>query len=268
MRVTQKDHDDVQVLELSGDVDVFSGERLRARAVPLIKAGHRLLLLDLSGVNYLDSSGLAVLLNLWELCQAAGGRLCLCGVGARIRRVFQITQVEVLIPIFPGQREALTYLLFASAVKTPEPRRILVYSNDESTLAEMLRILSAMGHTEIVSTGDAAGARQALIHAQLDLVVIDLWSRMTGVQRLFLNLTGPNRNVPVIVTGLGTPHASGGASASAPSRYEIRRFKTLVSSALAGHEISFIDVLARRLRLAGEAGRGRDKPDGIAEKKR
>lgn len=252
MRIIGKDHHDIQILELAGDVDVFTSERLRARVVPAIKAERRLVLLDFSGVTYLDSAGLATVLGLWEMCGSAGGRLVLSGVAPRLRRVFRITHVQELVPVFDTQRQALTYLLLTTTAGAPGQRRILVYSSDEATLAEMVRILAALGHTGIISRRNAAGARQVLARDRVDLVVIDLWSRLTSVQRLFLNLSGPNRNVPVVVAGLGAPRRRRGGAASAPSRYEARRFKTLVSSALAGHEISFIDAVAHRVRLPAD----------------
>ena len=247
MKIDVKDQANLTVVEASGDLDILTAEQLRARVIPLVKEGRRLFLLDLSKVNYMDSSGLGVVLRLWELCQSAGGYLALCGVGVRIRRVFQVTQVDTMVPLFATRREATTYLLLRKTLPPSENKRVLVYSTNEATLIEMLRIISAMGHTEIHSTRDLAGARQVLQHTTLDLVVLDLWSRLTNLQRLFLNLAGPNRNVPVVVTGLG----GAGPEETAPSRYEVRRFKTLVTSALEGHEISFIDVLSARLRLAG-----------------
>ncbi|MBE7559811.1 STAS domain-containing protein [bacterium] len=201
MRIIGKDHHDIQILELAGDVDVFTSERLRARVVPAIKAERRLVLLDFSGVTYLDSAGLATVLGLWEMCGSAGGRLVLSGVAPRLRRVFRITHVQELVPVFDTQRQALTYLLLTTTAGAPGQRRILVYSSDEATLAEMVRILAALGHTGIISRRNAAGARQVLARDRVDLVVIDLWSRLTSVQRLFLNLSGPNRNVPVVVAG-------------------------------------------------------------------
>jgi anti-sigma B factor antagonist len=65
------------------------------------------MILDLSGVPYLDSSGLGSLVSACTSCIKAGRRIALTGVNPRVRRVFEITKVEQVLLMFPTLSDAL-----------------------------------------------------------------------------------------------------------------------------------------------------------------
>jgi anti-sigma B factor antagonist len=255
MRLNISNRKKVSIIEVHGSFDILNCERFRAKGRDLVKSGRRLLLVDLSHISFMDNSAIAVVLHLWELCEDKGGHLCTMGKQKRLLNVYRVLNLEKLIPIFSTRREAMTYLLLSHTKPLDGEKCILVYSSNDATLKEMLHVLASMGHTQIFSTRAVSEARSVLLHSNLDLVVIDLWSHLTALRRLFQDLEGPNRNVPVIITGLGDENKEEAANSEAASshRYEIRRFKTLVKSALEGHEISFVDVLRTCLRFHNES---------------
>ena len=67
-------------------------------------------ILDFTGVPYLDSSGLGSLVSAYTSCQKAGRRVALTGVNQRVMRVFEITKVEPIFLMFPTVSEALEAL--------------------------------------------------------------------------------------------------------------------------------------------------------------
>jgi len=67
-------------------------------------------ILDFSGVPYLDSSGLGSLVSACTSCIKAGRRVALTGVNARVRKVFEITKVERVLLVFPTLTDALEAL--------------------------------------------------------------------------------------------------------------------------------------------------------------
>jgi anti-sigma B factor antagonist len=67
-------------------------------------------ILDFSGVPYLDSSGLGSLVSAYTSCQKAGRRVALTGVNQRVLKVFEITKVEPIFLMFPTVAEALEAL--------------------------------------------------------------------------------------------------------------------------------------------------------------
>ena len=70
----------------------------------------RTVILDFSGVPYLDSSGLGSLVSAYTSCQKSGRRVALTGVNQRVMRVFEITKVEPIFLMFSTVSEALEAL--------------------------------------------------------------------------------------------------------------------------------------------------------------
>jgi len=65
------------------------------------------MILDLSGVPYLDSSGLGSLVSACTSCTKAGRRIALTGVTKRVRKVFEITKMEQVFLTFPTLSDAI-----------------------------------------------------------------------------------------------------------------------------------------------------------------
>lgn len=68
------------------------------------------MILDLSGVPYLDSSGLGSLVSACTSCTKAGRRIALTGVTKRVRKVFEITKMEQVFLTFPTLSDAIEAL--------------------------------------------------------------------------------------------------------------------------------------------------------------
>jgi anti-sigma B factor antagonist len=64
-------------------------------------------ILDFSGVPFLDSSGLGSLVSACTSCMKSGRRVALTGVNQRVRKVFEITKVEQVFLMFPTLADAL-----------------------------------------------------------------------------------------------------------------------------------------------------------------
>jgi len=83
--------DGVTRLDVAGELDLATAPALREAVAGLLAAGEALtLVLELSGVSFLDSSGLGALLQARAEVLAAGGRLSLAGVQPGPRRVIAI----------------------------------------------------------------------------------------------------------------------------------------------------------------------------------
>jgi anti-sigma B factor antagonist len=68
------------------------------------------IILDFTGVPYLDSSGLGSLVSAYTSCQKSGRRIALTGINQRVLKVFEITKVEPIFLMFPTVSEALEAL--------------------------------------------------------------------------------------------------------------------------------------------------------------
>ena len=89
---------DTKVIRLSGDIDHHSSERLRQDIDRLIEAERpRCVILDLSAVSVMDSSGLGLVLGRYKRIKRYGGRMCVRGVGKSVDRVFTMSGIYRII---------------------------------------------------------------------------------------------------------------------------------------------------------------------------
>jgi anti-sigma B factor antagonist len=96
---------DFHVLELTGDIDVETARTLRAHIVDRFSAPASQVIVDLSGVGFMDSSGLGALVSGWQLARE-GGDFRLAGANPIVRRVLSITGMEDVFRLYPSVEAA------------------------------------------------------------------------------------------------------------------------------------------------------------------
>jgi anti-sigma B factor antagonist len=89
------------VLAVGGEVDVYTAPRLRERLVELVDGGARHVVVDLGGVDFLDSTGLGVLVGALKRLRAAGGTFSLVCSKEPLLKIFRITALDQVFPIHP-----------------------------------------------------------------------------------------------------------------------------------------------------------------------
>lgn len=99
--------DDVAVLDVAGELDLYTSPKLKAAIDDLVAAGHSRLIINLLSATYLDSTALAVLNTARQDTQRAGGTLSLVFDQPQIGRLFTITGLADVFPIFPTEAQAL-----------------------------------------------------------------------------------------------------------------------------------------------------------------
>ena len=82
------------VLRVLGDLDMAGAPRLRNAVVSEVGAGTRLIVLDLTGVDYLDSTGLGVVIGALRRLRTHDGELRVVCPEPRIRRVFEVCDLD------------------------------------------------------------------------------------------------------------------------------------------------------------------------------
>ena len=96
-----------EVLELRGDIDLNEKPKVAAQLEPLIERQIAGIVIDLSHVPYVDSSGLAIFIDALQRVQQYGGRLALAGLQDNVRLVFQISKLDKVFKIFDDSQSAL-----------------------------------------------------------------------------------------------------------------------------------------------------------------
>jgi len=102
--------DGVTLLELRGEIDLHASPRLREKLQELTAQSTPKLLLDFAGVEYIDSSGLATLIEYVRECTAFGGQLALCSLQPKVRMVFELVKLDELFKLANSREEGLNAL--------------------------------------------------------------------------------------------------------------------------------------------------------------
>jgi anti-sigma B factor antagonist len=104
---TQTPQDGVAVVALSGEVDVYTSPRVKQEIVDLLNRGLTRIIVDTTKVEYLDSTGLGVLIGGLKRSRERDGDLRLICNNPRILRIFEITGLTKIFDIHNSETEAL-----------------------------------------------------------------------------------------------------------------------------------------------------------------
>jgi anti-sigma B factor antagonist len=96
------------VVEVAGEIDVYTAPRLREKMVELVNAGHYHLVVDMESVDFLDSTGLGVLVGGLKRVRAHDGSLRIVCTQERLLKIFRITGLTKVFPIHDTVDEAIT----------------------------------------------------------------------------------------------------------------------------------------------------------------
>lgn len=97
------------VASIKGDVDLKTSPDLRGALIALIKDKvPQRLILDLSAVSYMDSSAIAVLVEMLQKTRKAGGKVCLINIQPRVKGLLEIARLDTIFTIAKDEAEALT----------------------------------------------------------------------------------------------------------------------------------------------------------------
>lgn len=99
--------DGYAVLLVSGEVDVATVPRMREQLHSLVAQGDNRIVVDLDAVDFLDSTGLGVLVGALKRVRASGGDLQLICTQPRIRKVFEVTGLTKVFAIHDTLDEAV-----------------------------------------------------------------------------------------------------------------------------------------------------------------
>ena len=107
MNIKEEKSNDIIVCTPEGEIDIHTSVELRKVFDKIIKNNEKKLIVDFSGVPYIDSSGLATLIELLQRLKKLGGTLRLCSMAEKVKTVFEITKVHKLFSIFDTRQDAL-----------------------------------------------------------------------------------------------------------------------------------------------------------------
>lgn len=107
MVVKEKNVGDAVVLVVDGEINFNSSPDFRKAFLKVLEAKSTKVVVNLANVAYVDSSGLATLVEAHQKVKSSGGKLKLTNLSAKVKSLFEITKLEKLFDIQPTEEDAV-----------------------------------------------------------------------------------------------------------------------------------------------------------------
>lgn len=108
IKVLSEVKDGAVILSPEGDVDLSRSPVLRNSLKQALTAKPKRLVVDLGLVDYMDSSGVATLVEALQISRKANTRMVLCGMKDRVRSIFEIARLDTVFTIAGSRDAAMT----------------------------------------------------------------------------------------------------------------------------------------------------------------
>jgi anti-sigma B factor antagonist len=95
------------VLHVTGEIDIYTAPLFKQAVVNLVSEGNKDVIIDLSGVTFMDSSGFGTLLGATRRLRPTGGGLHLAGPNSTIQRMLRLTRLDSIMRIYDSPEEAV-----------------------------------------------------------------------------------------------------------------------------------------------------------------
>jgi anti-sigma B factor antagonist len=99
--------DKVTLMDVSGRLTSFEGQAFRDAIQRLLRKGENNIVLNLKGLDYLDSSGIGELVRNYLAVVKKGGAMKVVGLAPKVEEILKITQLYQVFPEFPDEESAL-----------------------------------------------------------------------------------------------------------------------------------------------------------------
>lgn len=94
-----KETESTLAVKVSGEIDAYTAPQLREKLFPMSEKEGIKMVVDLSEVNYMDSTGLGVFVGVFKNVRAHNGEFKIVGLSERLQRLFEITGLADIIDI-------------------------------------------------------------------------------------------------------------------------------------------------------------------------
>lgn len=109
MQISSRQFEGGVILDLSGDIDLAHSPAMRKALLGEIKEKHiAKVFLNLKNVRYIDSSGIASLVEGLKASRDSGSRLILFGLSPSVREVMELSRLQKIFEIYDNEEQALS----------------------------------------------------------------------------------------------------------------------------------------------------------------
>lgn len=107
MKITEEKKNDVIICRAEGEININTSPELRKSFDNFIKNKTTKILMDFKEISYIDSSGLATMIELLQRLKKIGGRFRIYNMDQKVKNVFEVTKLHKLFEIFDSEETAL-----------------------------------------------------------------------------------------------------------------------------------------------------------------
>jgi anti-sigma B factor antagonist len=107
MHVRQEEKSGILVCYITGEIDINTAPQMKKVFDKLVQAKKEKILMNFKDVNYVDSSGLATLVEILRGMRAYSGKLKLTNLTTKVKSLFEITKLDKLFEITMEEEEAV-----------------------------------------------------------------------------------------------------------------------------------------------------------------
>ena len=108
LNVEVRREDGIAVLDLMGEINGFAEEALNSAYAEAEAADPKTILLNFEGVDYINSTGIALIVGLLAKARASHRSLLACNLSEHYVEIFNITRLSDFMNVFPDEQSALT----------------------------------------------------------------------------------------------------------------------------------------------------------------
>lgn len=96
------------IIRIDGDIDHHTCEEIRSKIDnEIMKRNPKSIIFDMKNVNFMDSSGIGVIIGRYKLIMTNGGIAAMVNVRPQIKRVYEICGLKKIIPVYENEKQAL-----------------------------------------------------------------------------------------------------------------------------------------------------------------
>ena len=107
MEIKLKKYSSTYIIEVVGDMDLYSAFELKNIVAKMIAKGIRKYVVDLAKVDYIDSSGIGVLIHIYSTIKKSNRILKIANIHGSVEKVIKLTKLSQYFPIVGSVKEAI-----------------------------------------------------------------------------------------------------------------------------------------------------------------
>lgn len=96
---------ELKIIPISGVLNLTAGQQLRQDVANLVYSGTRLILLDCSTLQFMDSGGLGAIVMAFKSVREVDGQFGLCTLNDQVRMILELTGMDQILPVFSNTFE-------------------------------------------------------------------------------------------------------------------------------------------------------------------